>query len=72
MIAELSSHWKSIIDRDMDGGIMAPRLLEMVAMDCFVENKTGKAVDSLRRCIKAGRQCHPYRMTQEYNDLIDL
>lgn len=72
MIAAISPHWQSIIDRDLDNSIVPPLVFEIVALDCFMENKTGKAVDSLRRCVAAVRKCNPYRRTPEFDALIDL
>ena len=72
MISELSPHLKSVIDKDVDNSIMPPQMLEMVAMHCFINNQTGPAADSLRRCIKALHTCSAYRQTPEYEKLIDL
>lgn len=72
MIKELSPHWAQIIEEDKDSSFVPPRILEIIAMDCFINNTTGPAVESLRRCIKACKNCKPYRMTKEYDDLIQL
>ena len=45
-------------------------VFEMMAIQCFIENKTGPAVDALRRAIKASRNCYPYRESPEYEELI--
>lgn len=49
-----------------------PSLYEIVAIDCFSKNLTGKSVDSLRRCVTALNVCNPYRMTDEFDALIQL
>lgn len=46
-------------------------LLSLVGMECFTNNLSGKAVDSLRRCIKHIKD-GKYRYTDEYENLIDL
>ncbi len=45
-------------------------VFEMMAIQCFIENKTGPAVDALRRALKASRNCNPFRETPEYEELI--
>ena len=71
MISQLSPHWKSIIDNDaVDLPVVS--VLEMIALDCFVKNTTGKAADSLRRCVDANKNGDPYRNTPEYEELIQL
>lgn len=72
MIEELSPFWIKLIKEGKADSFMPPDILKMVAMDSFLEKKEGKAVDSLRRCIKAIQRCDPYRMTPEYEALIDL
>lgn len=39
---------------------------------CFLNNLKGPHVDSLRRCMKALDGNGPYRMTKEYDELIQL
>lgn len=48
------------------------QLYHLAVERCFVNNLTGVAVDSLRRCIIALNQCKVYRGTQEWDDLIEL
>lgn len=72
MVLALSPHWASIIEKDRDSSIMPPQVLEILARECFIDNTTGPAVESLRRCVKACMNCKPYRMTKEYDDLIQL
>lgn len=73
MIKSISPHWAKIIDEGDDNYITpVPRILEIIALECFTENKIGKDIDSLRRCVNACRKCNPYRMTEEYDKLIEL
>lgn len=46
-------------------------LYRIIAEDCFINNKTGKNVESLRRILSALRNCTVYRMTKEFDDLIE-
>jgi hypothetical protein len=45
---------------------------EIVVRDAFINNKTGPAVESLRRCAAAIEHCSPYRRTPEFDALIQL
>jgi hypothetical protein len=47
-------------------------LYKLMAEDAFIENRTGKAIESLRRCLKAINKAKPYRMTDEFDDLIEF
>ncbi len=47
-------------------------IYNMIAHECFIFNDSGPAVDSIRRCIQALDNCHPHRMTKEFDDLIYL
>lgn len=49
-----------------------PSVYDIVARDCFIKNLTGKSVDSLRRCLGACQVCNPYRMTDEFDNLIEI
>ena len=49
-----------------------PNLYEIVAKVCFYEDRKGKDVESLRRCVRAVENCNPYRMTEEFDALIDV
>lgn len=73
MIYKLSPHWYNLINNNqLDNSISAIRLLETIGYECFVNNKTGPAVDSLRKCLNACSKFYPYRMTDEYDKLIEL
>lgn len=43
-----------------------------LASICFIENKQGPAVESLRRCLRACEKGYPKRLTKEYDNLIIL
>ena len=70
MIYELSPNWYNIIDRDEDRSVLPPMLLGCLAQECFIENRQGEAVESLRRCLQALNKSKPYRKTPEYDKLI--
>jgi hypothetical protein len=72
MIKSLSPHWAKLIESDKTSSVMPPQLLSIVALQCFIDNSSGPAVESLRRCVRACQNCKPYRMTKEYDDLIQL
>lgn len=69
MIRLISPHWSKLIGEMY---FNEPTVLEVLGKECFVENKTGSAVDSLRRCLKALSMSKPYRLTKEYDELIQL
>ena len=60
----------------MDVVDIPPTLYNMAAMACFIENRTGKPVDSLRRCLRAIQGSYSeeliFRLTPEFDRLIDL
>lgn len=47
-------------------------MYRMMAEKAFMEELTGPAVDSLRRCLIAYHKCTVYRMTKEWDDFIQL
>jgi hypothetical protein len=47
-------------------------LYRMVALNLFKQNETGVLVDSIRRCLNAIDNGTPYRLTQEFDELIVL
>jgi hypothetical protein len=47
-------------------------LYRMVALDLFKRNETGVLVDSVRRCLNAIDNGTPYRLTEEFDELIVL
>lgn len=47
-------------------------MYKLAVEKCFLENKSGVAVDSLRRCVIALKSGTVYRLTQEWDDLIEL
>jgi hypothetical protein len=70
MIREISPHWYNIINEGRDSSIMPPNVLRILAEECFINGKTGPAVESLRRVLKAFHGGKIYRMTPEYEALI--
>lgn len=72
MIQACSPHWASLIEKGVSVTSVPPTVLDCVVMEVFLENKTGPAVDSLRRCVAAVKKRSPYRMTPEYDALIVL
>ena len=49
-----------------------PALYRAAIEQVFLNETTGAAVDSLRRCAKALTVSKPYRMTPEFDLLINL
>jgi hypothetical protein len=47
-------------------------LYRMAMRNAFLNNKGGKADESLRNCIRAIDNGKPFRMTPEWDALIDL
>ena len=43
-----------------------------LALHCFSKGLQGSLVDSVRRCYNAMTEGTPYRLTQEFDDLILL
>ena len=71
MVQACSPHWAMIV--------CLPHLqfnpvsvLECVMKEVFLENKQGPAVESLRRCLREFNYNRVYRMTPEYDALIQL
>lgn len=72
MVKQISTHWANLIEENRDASVMPPQVLRLLAEECFVFEKTGKAVDSLRRCVKALNYQNIYRKTPYYESLIQL
>ncbi len=47
-------------------------LYRIMAMNLFKQNETGVLVDSVRRCLNAIDKGAPYRLTEEFDELIVL
>jgi hypothetical protein len=47
-------------------------LYRMVALNLFKQKKTGVLVESVRMCLNAIDNGTPYRLTEEFDDLIVL
>jgi hypothetical protein len=72
MIEILSPNWYDLIKNKRIEITSEPSILEIIGMDCFLENKSGPAVDSIRRCLIALKKSNPYRLTEEYENLITI
>lgn len=73
MIKILSPSLAERIEKDIDGEFILPiKILEIIALDCFMTNRQGKAVESLRKCLYAYNYKNIYRKTPQYDALIDL
>jgi hypothetical protein len=72
MIKILSPEWHYKIKTNNDAFISPLDVLKFIALDCFINNKTGLAVESLRKCLKALEGYKIQRKTKEYNALICL
>ena len=50
-----------------------PKLYHEVSLQVFIEGRSGKCVDSLRRCLQSIRSLNGiYRLTPEFDNLIEL
>lgn len=54
------------------GDIPPATLYNMAAMNCFMENRQDKVSESVRRCVKAWHTCSCYRMTPEWDAMIEF
>lgn len=51
----------------------SPPVIYAICMKkAFLANEQNKATESLRRCVSALSKCHPYRMTPEWDAMIEL
>lgn len=71
MIQAISPHWAKLIS-ESKVDFCPPTVLEIVAREAFIEDMKGPAVESLRRCLKAFLKRNVYRMTPEFDELIQL
>lgn len=55
-----------------DCSILPPTIYRMMVEKAFSENMNGKEVESLRRCYNALVKCKTYRMTKEWDSMIDI
>jgi hypothetical protein len=55
-----------------DGHISAPVIYRMMVEKAFLEDMKGKPVESLRRCQKALNSCSVYRLTPEWDAMIEM
>jgi hypothetical protein len=52
--------------------VVAPTLYRMMVEKAFINDMKGPHVESLRRCAKALQECKIYRLTKEWDDMIQL
>lgn len=71
MIKAVSPYWAKLIS-ESKVDFCPPTVLEIVAKEAFLEDMKGPAVDSLRRCLKAYTKGKVYRITSEFDELIQL
>jgi len=57
---------------DIAPHIAQSSLYRIMIEDCFLKEKTGSAVESLRRVAKAFYENKVYRMTPEFDSMISL
>lgn len=57
---------------DTAGNLSELSMYRLMVQSVFIAGSAGPAVESLRRCMKAFVDCKPYRMTKEFDDLIQL
>jgi hypothetical protein len=56
----------------LEASVEPVTLYEIAAREAFLKGAEGKEVQSLRRCLRAIQEGSPYRMTQEFDSLIEL
>ena len=64
--------FKDLIEKDEFDTLDPPIIYRIMVEKAFCENLTGKEVESLRRCYNALIKCKVYRMTKEWDNLIDV
>jgi len=52
--------------------LIAPVIYRMCVEKAFIDNMIGPEVDSLRRCVKSLYNCKVYRMTPEWDSMIEF
>lgn len=68
MFKALDMEYLNLIEHDLQPPVFYRILIEHV----FINEITGAAVDSLRRCAKAIINGNPYRMTTEFDEMIRI
>lgn len=61
--------FEELLERLQDEPVTMYRI---VSEEAFIKDLRGPLVDSLRRCLSALRTCSMYRMTDEFDALIQL
>lgn len=66
LIKAISEHWYHVIhSTDM----IPVTLYRILAVECFINNKQGPAIEALRKVCKAIEDCKIFRHTKEFDDL---
>lgn len=66
LIFTLSPHWFGILHKI---NITPSNLYRILAIEAFIENKSGSEVEALRRVVTAIEKCTTYRLTPEFDKL---
>lgn len=69
LIRVISFHWYDIIINNKTD-VSPPAIYDILALNMFIENRTGPEVDALRRAVTAIHDCTCYRNTPEWDELI--
>ena len=69
MIMAISPHWADIISKTY---ICPSSLYRILACECFLSERLRPEVDALRRGLGAIEGCKIYRMTSEFDLLLEF
>jgi hypothetical protein len=72
MIQSISPHWHRLISENKDSSIGPLAVYRVLVEQCFLENKTGPAVEALRRGLNAFNNGKVFRNTTEWESLISF
>jgi hypothetical protein len=69
LIGSINGHWLNIVQKTY---LDPTSLYRILAMECFEQNRVGPETDALRRVIKSLRECKPWRLTPEFDELCNF
>ena len=69
LIKELGFSW--LLDPVSRGSIPEPKVYEIMALECFTDDRKGPAVEALRRAVRAIRNGE-YRKTPAFDALCSI
>lgn len=69
LIKGLSPHWASVIERTY---ISPLNLYKILAIDAFLAKREDAYIEALRKGLQALESCKIYRMTPEFDKLIEV